>query len=246
MILRLLRVELLKIRRSLVLLMTVACPLAIVGLMLLVGLRDVSPAEMTPDRWRMLWMSISAMWAWFMLPLFVALSTSLINGNEHRNQTWRLTLSLPVGRTELFAAKALVAVVLVVAAHTVLLGATVLGIAALGMSGFPLAGAFDGVPDRVVWAAPLAVLPLLVIHHALSWRVASIVPPIAVGVVATFAAMQIGGHSEAWVWWPWTYPLIATNAASEAAQELVLILAPVVAAGLFGLSAWWLSRREVT
>ncbi len=38
MILRLLRVELLKIRRSLVLLMTVACPLAIVGLMLLVGL----------------------------------------------------------------------------------------------------------------------------------------------------------------------------------------------------------------
>lgn len=244
MILSLCRVEFLKIRRSLVLLMTLACPLAIVVLVFGANLRGTSPATMTPAKLSMLWASVSAMWSWFMLPLYVALATSLVNGNEHRNQTWRLMLSLPIRRGDLYAAKAIVAVLLMLAAHAALLGFVVLAMGVLGLVGFPLAGAFDVQPAVMLWGAPVAALPLLVVQHALSWRLRSIVPPLAVAVVATLAAIQLG-QSELWPLIPWSYPVVATNAAAESARMAALIGGPALAAVLFVLSAWWLGRREV-
>lgn len=244
MILRLCRIELLKIRRSLVLLMTLACPMAVVILVFGMNLRKATPQTMTPEQWTMLWASVSAMWSWFMLPLYIALSTSLINGNEHRNQTWRLMLSLPIGKAELYAAKAMVAVLLMLGAHITLLTATALAIRGLGMLGFPLTDAFNVRPSAMLWAAPLAALPLLVLQHALSWHLRSIVPPLAIAVMATFAAIQVGS-SEYWPYVPWTYPLVSTNAASETMRTSATILGPSLAAVLFPLTAWWLARREI-
>jgi hypothetical protein len=244
MMLRLCQIELLKIRRSLVLLMTLACPVAVVVLVFAMNLRRASPQTMGPDQWAMLWASVSAMWSWFMLPLYIALSTSLINGNEHRNQTWRLMLSLPVTRVELYAAKGVVAILLMLGAHVAMLASTALAIVVLGAFGYPMDGAFPSRSSAVLWAAPVAALPMLVLQHAISWRIRSIVPPLAISVVATFAAIQIGS-SEYWPWLPWTYPLVATNAAVEATRTDALILAPMLATLLFPLTAWWLGRREV-
>ena len=64
MILRLCRIELLKIRRSLVMLMTLACPMAVVILVFGMNLRKATPQTMTPEQWTMLWASVSAMWSW--------------------------------------------------------------------------------------------------------------------------------------------------------------------------------------
>jgi hypothetical protein len=245
MMLELVAIEFLKIRRSLVLLMTLVCPMSVVLIVFTMNLRRMTPADMTEKDWFMLWASVSAMWSWFMLPLYVGLSTSLINGNEHRNQTWRLMLSLPVGRLQLYAAKVLVAVLLMLGAHVALLASTTLAVLAMGAFGFPLAGAFAIEPPSMLWAAPVAALPLLVLQHALSWRLRSVVPPLAVAVIMTFAAIQVG-RSDYWPYIPWTYPLIATNAASDAARQGALLLAPATAALLFALTAWWLGRREVT
>jgi lantibiotic transport system permease protein len=245
MILRLCRIELLKIRRSLVLLMTLACPLAVVLLVFGMNLRNTSPESIEPENWGMLWAGVSAMWSWFMLPLYIALATSLINGNEHRNQTWRLMLSLPIGKMELYAAKAIIALLLMLGAHIALLTATAAAIGVLGLLGFPLSGAFDVGTSPILWAAPVAALPILVLQHALSWRLRSIVPPLAVGVIGTFASIQIGS-SEYWPYLPWTYPLVSTNAAAEASRSSAVILGPALAAVLFAFSAWWLGRREVT
>ncbi len=244
MMLRLCQIELLKIRRSLVLLMTLACPVAVVVLVFAMNLRGASPQTMGPDQWTMLWASVSAMWSWFMLPLYIALSTSLINGNEHRNQTWRLMLSLPITRVELYAAKAVVAILLMLGAHVAMLASTAFAICVLGAFGYRIDGAFPPLSSAVLWAAPVAALPMLLLQHAVSWRIRSIVPPLAISVVATFAAIQIGS-SEYWPWLPWTYPLVATNAAAEATRTDALVLAPALAALLFPLTAWWLSRREV-
>lgn len=245
MIAQLCQVEFLKIRRSLVLLMTLACPLSVVLLVFGTNLRNASPPAMTGEKMALLCMSVSAMWSWFMLPLYIALATSLINGNEHRNQTWRLMLSLPIKRAELYTAKALVAVLLMLAAHAAMLAFTAMAIGVLGLLGFPLAGAFNVQPSTMLWAAPVAALPLLVVQHALSWRLRSIVPPLAVAVVGTLAAIQIGS-SDLWPYMPWAYPLVATNAASEAARMSAIVVAPTLATVLFLLSAWWLGRREIS
>jgi lantibiotic transport system permease protein len=244
MILTLCRVELLKIRRSLVLLMTLACPMAVVALVFAMNLRRSSPQTMGPDQWVMLWVSVSAMWSWFMLPLYIALSTSLINGNEHRNQTWRLMLSLPITPVELYTAKALIAIGLMLLAHLAVLTGTALAICGLGLFGYHLEGAFPTRLAPMLLAAPVAALPMLLLQHAISWRIRSIVPPLAVSVVATFAAMQVGS-SEYWPWLPWTYPMVSSNASSEAVRSSALILAPSLAVVLFPLTAWWLGRREV-
>ena len=244
MMLRLCRVELLKIRRSLVLLMTLACPIAVVLLVFVMNLRRASPDTIGGEQWDMLWASVSAMWSWFMLPLYVALSTSLINGNEHRNQTWRLMLSLPIGRVELYAAKTLIAILLMLTAHLTFVACTALAIGGLGLLGYPLEGAFRMGTSPMIWTAPLAALPMLILQHAISWHVRSIVPPLAIAVVATFAAIQVGS-SEYWFWLPWTYPLVSTNAGSETARDTALVLAPALALFLFPLTAWWLGRREI-
>jgi lantibiotic transport system permease protein len=244
MMLHLCQIELLKIRRSLVLLMTLACPIAVVLLVFIMNLRESSPQTMGQKQWAMLWASVFAMWSWFMLPLYIALSTSLINGNEHRNQTWRLMLSLPITQVELYAAKALVAILLMLGAHLALLVSTSLAIGSLGLFGYPLEGAFRTNSSSMIWAGPIAALPMLVLQHAVSWRIRSIVPPLAIAVMATFAAIQVGS-SEYWPWWPWTYPLVATNAASEATRSSALMLAPALTAFVFPLTAWWLGRRQV-
>lgn len=244
MILRLCAIELLKIRRSLVLLMTLACPLAVVAMVFGMNLRNAAPGEATPEQWNLMWAGVSAMWSWFMLPLYVALATSLINGNEHRNQAWRLMLSLPIRRWELYAAKAAVACLLMVSAHLVLLIAVVGLLFALGAFGYPLAGAFDVNPRAMLWAAPVAALPMLAVQHALSWRLRSIVPPLAVAVVATFVSIQLG-RSDLWPLLPWTYPLISTNAGDATLRLQALALAVSLAVVLFPLGAWWAGRRDV-
>lgn len=244
MMIRLCQIELLKIRRSLVLLMSLVCPLAVVALVFGMNLRQTASADMDPQKWGMLWAGVSAMWSWFMLPLYIALATSLINGNEHRQQSWRFMLSLPISRFELYAAKALVAAMLMVGAHLLLLVSTCTAIGMLGLFGYSLTGAFAFQSTGILWAAPIAALPILVLQHALSWRLRTIVPPLAVAVVATFTSIYLG-HSDLWPYVPWTYPLIATNASIEASRLDALSLSLVVTAVAFPLTAWWLSRREV-
>jgi len=244
MILRLCRVELLKVRRSLVLLMSLACPLTVIVLVFGLNLRHTAPADMDAEKWGMLWAGVSAMWSWFMLPLYIALATSLINGNEHRHQSWRLMLSLPISRFELFAAKALVAALLMSCAHFTLLAGTSLVIGVLGLFDYPLTGAFAMQASAMLWAAPVAALPILVFQHALSWRLRTIVPPLAFAVLATFASIYLG-RSDYWMYLPWSYPLMATNASMEASRQAALSLALLVTAVAFPLTAWWLGRREV-
>lgn len=242
-LIRLCLVELLKLRRSLVLLTTVACPAAVVALMFGMALRRITPDGMTAAQWSMLWGSASALWSLFMLPLYIGLCTALVNGNEHRNQTWRLMLSLPVGRLELYAAKAMVSVLLLAAAQLALLLALALGTGILGLAGFPLETALQAQLPRL-WAAPLAALPVVALQHALSWRLRSVVTPLAVSVVATLAAMQLGA-SQYWYWLPWAYPVAASNGGHEAMRDAAVLLGPMLAAVLFPLTAWWLSRREI-
>lgn len=244
MIWQLFLVELLKMRRSLVLGMTVACPLAVVALVFVVILHQTPVAEMTGERLAMLWVGVMATWSAFMLPLYIALATSLINGNEHRNQTWRLMLSLPIGVEELYTAKALAALVLMLFAHVVLLVTTALGISALKLFGYDLAGAFDLPSSRVLWAAPVAALPVLAIQHGLSWHYRSIVLPLSVAVIATFIGMQVGNSGQ-WAWVPWAYPLVSASATAVESQILAVMLAPVLGVVLFLASLQLLRRREI-
>ncbi|QNB00381.1 ABC transporter permease subunit [Massilia sp. Se16.2.3] len=115
------RLEAMKARRSLALLMMLACPLMVVLLNTGMLLRQVGADGVPPRAWEGFWLGNQALWCYFMLPLYLALCTALVNGVEHRQHGWRLMLTLPVGARQLYLAKLLLALTMAAIAHLCLL-----------------------------------------------------------------------------------------------------------------------------
>ena len=242
--LKLLSIELLKVKRSQALWMMVAIPLVVVLLDLLMMLKRTAIGALADTHWTRLWMGNTLLWCYFMMPLYIALVTSLLNGHEHKNHTWRLMLTLPVSQRQLYVAKAVMAWLFVAGANAILIGATALAIALLGLAGASQKGAFV-FPMLSVWAqVSLACIPVLLIQHAVSWRVRNLVLPLAVGVIATMGITQVGS-SEYWVWYPWSYALMAAGGSDPAMQLRALLLAAGVGAALFAATAFVLGGREI-
>lgn len=243
-IFKLLQVEVLKIRRSLALLMMLACPLVVVVMVIGMTLRNTPLTAFNVTVWGQVQLGITALWSYFMLPLYVALATSLVNGNEHRNQTWRLMLTLPINQHQLFFAKALVAWLLIVGSNMALMVFVAIAILLVGAAGYPVEGALGNDLALLMLKIPIACLPILVVQHAISWRFGNIVLPLAVGVIATMGIIQVGS-SQYWVYYPWSYVLMSANGSSPLNQQHALLLAVGIGLVLYGLSTVWLGRREV-
>jgi lantibiotic transport system permease protein len=239
---RLLQVELLKVRRSLALLMLVVCPLMVVLLNLGMLLKSGHVGKNLP-LWQSYWLGNFALWCYFMLPLYIALITALLNGNEHKHQTWRLMLALPISQRQLFTAKAILAALFVLGANLALILFCLGGVVVLGLAGFPLDGWFDVQYLLNVGKITLACLPVIVVQHVVSWRFSHIVAPLALGVCATMGIIQLGS-SVYWRYFPWSYSLMAANGGSPAMQILAMQLAVGVAASLFALALYWVGRTE--
>ena len=240
---KLLSIELLKVRRSQAQWMMIAIPLLVVLLNVLMLIKRTPVASLTDAHWLRLWQSTTALWCYFMLPLYIALVTGLLNGHEHKNGTWRLMLTLPISQRQLYVAKAVLAWLFVLGANVVLVGGTSLAIGLLGLAGAALTGAFAAPMLAMLAKISLACIPVLLIQHAVSWRVRNLVLPLAVGVIATMGVLQIGS-STYWAWYPWTYPLMAANGSDTAMQSHAMWLAAGVGAALFALTALVLGARE--
>lgn len=244
MLIKLFRIELLKIRRSLALLMALACPAMVVVLVLGVTLRQTAAVDFNEKTWFGIWQTSTAIWCYFMLPLYIALITGLLNGNEHRNQTWRLMLALPISLRQLYFVKALLAWSFVIAANLLLVLYISLAAMALGFFGYAMQGAFEFSVAYTVLNISLACIPILVIQHAISWRFSNIVFPLATGVIATMGIVQLGS-SKYWVYYPWSYILMAVNGSSPDMQQQALWLAIALGSILFAVTSYWLGKQEV-
>lgn len=237
MILKLMRVELLKVRRSLALMMMFACPLMVALLMLGIELKGRRGPSV-----EMFWAGHTAVWSYFMYPLYIALVTALLNGNEHRNATWRVMLTMPVSARQLYVAKLLLALSFIVGANFVLVSLASLNVFVLGLVGHALPGTIDFSILMRVAIMSLAALPIVIVQHWLSWRVQNIIAPLALGVMATMGIMQIG-QSKDWIYYPWSYVMTAIHASSPDARTWALQLALFVGGGLMLISTMWVGRR---
>jgi hypothetical protein len=244
MLLKLLGIEVLKVRRSLALLMMFAIALLVVALNVLVLVKQHKLPTIGPEQWLRLWQNTTVLWCSFMMPLYIALVTSLLNGQEHRNHTWRLMLTLPISQLQLFMAKTLLAWLFALGASAVLLGSTALAIVMLGAAGAGTGGAFDFPALQAFGKLSLACLPMVVIQHAVSWRFHHLMTPLSIGVITTMGIIQIGS-SEYWIWYPWSYAITAVAGSDAGARLQALLLATGVAIVLSAASAAWLARREV-
>ena len=241
---KLVAVELLKIRRSLALLMMLAIPLVVLLLNFAMLVKRNEIGQIDERTWFFYWNGNTGMWSYFMLPLYMALITGLLSGQEHKNQTWRLMLTLPVSQLQLFVVKGILAWLFVVASTLILMAGTALSVGALVLAGASMDGAFPVELFTMLGKVALTCLPVLVIQHAISWRFQNLVLPLAVSVVATMGVQPIGS-STYWVWYPWSYPVMAMLGSDVAKQQHAMLLAAVVGVALMAISAVLLGRREV-
>jgi ABC-2 type transport system permease protein len=229
--------EVLKLRRSLALLLCLAAPSFVALISTLVALRQPAPPAL--DKFGG---SAAALWVLAMLPLTVAALSVLMAQIEHGPRTWNHLLTLPRARPHVFLAKALVMLGLV-AAMSALLWLEMVGCAALVEAArSDTLKALD--PARLAsqlvrMTAASTLVVMLQLWIALRCR--SFVPPLAIGIVGTVVSLVSTSAKEG-IYFPW---LMAANVlgSPERAQTALLLGG---AGGLLMLGAMLahLSARE--
>ncbi len=229
--------EFLKLRRSLTLFLCVAAPSCVVALNTIMWLRSDRAAPIGEFA-----VGASSLWAFGMLPLAITALGVLLAQMEHVPRSWLHILTLPGARPNVFLAKALVMLVLIAFMSTVLwvetlLGAKLVDLLRDDMSGEIYPGGLAALLSLMAAAATLAAM--LQLWVALRFK--SFVPPLVLGISATFIAIASTSSKEA-IYFPW---LMAAKIMSEPQkQQVALTLGSVGGVLALILMVVHLSRRE--
>jgi ABC-2 type transport system permease protein len=239
------RIELLKLRRTLALATCFVAPLVVVAFQVAIWLRMKEGFGADVEPWLAFHTNALSMWGVFMLPLATALVVALVYHPEHANQGWLRLGVLPMPRWCVPAAKAIVSSGLVLLATAVLflgcLAGTVLADALHPKIALETAPPLATMLARTarVFAASLLVLA---IQNAVSLRFPSVVASLGTGVAGTFLALFASG-SRLGPYYPWLMPLHALHGKEEA---VVLSVALGAAGGLLllAVTVWVAARRD--
>ncbi len=244
MLIKLIQIELIKTKRSLALLMMFLSPLMVllVNMLLLLNNEGKMIAE---KGWSLFWLQNYAMWGYFMMPLYIALITALLNGIEHRSNGWRFMMSMPIKQSELFLAKLVLAWLYLVGASLVLFISVYISIICLDMAGINGTDMLSFEASQSLLYAVISCMGILTIQHIVSWRWKNIVAPLGLGVVATMSITQFSS-SKYWHFNPWTYTLMTTNGSDQSMQNLAIIYSLNTAVLLTVIAMYWLGKREIS
>jgi hypothetical protein len=244
---RALRVEFLKIRRTLALWMVVLAPAVVLLLQFMMFLTRVDFFARRPaPLWDTLTRNVVTLWGLLMIPFFITLETALLAQMEHKENTWKDLFALPVPRWAIYSAKLVLVTAMLASASICLFS----GMAAMGAL-LPVIQPRLLFPAPVPWgqfARPLlllfgASLWILTIHQWFCLRTRSFTAAAAFGmsaVVGSFLITQSQTYSR---YYPWSYPLrvVIPNGGFND-QALWVALAGAACVALAGLIDF--SRRE--
>ncbi len=247
--LRATRMELFKLRRTLVLglaLLTPVLMVALAGWIHLAGLR-VLPST----GWAGIVQSdVLFWWGMFIVGPLVGLEAALLADLDHRGGHWTRIFALPVPRWSVYAGKYVVGVLLLGAAALIL----AVGAAALGMADaffrpqikFPLPIAWNLIVDQI-GAAYLATWLLLAIELWVAVRWKGLATPCGLALLGAVVGLTLDLSLRSVTYaslFPWSMPFIAGTHADQ--NQLI-----ATALGLIGgvvlaiLGAWDVGRRDV-
>ncbi|QIG80491.1 ABC transporter permease [Stakelama tenebrarum] len=210
MLLRYLTTEILKLRRSLALLLCLAAPTCVVVLATLMALDKEEPVLLP-----MFGMSTAAFWAFAMLPLTLTALSVLLAQIEHGPRAWNMLLTMPGAWPNVYLAKALVMAALI-AAMTLLLF-----IEAWTAAGFiamikPVGEAFaPGDLAQILSKMTVAAILVAMLQLWVALRFRSFVPPLVFGIAGTFVAIAATSAKQG-IYFPW---LLAVNMLSQGDRQ---------------------------
>jgi hypothetical protein len=247
---RALRAETLKMKRTLALWLAIIAPLGMVGLQLIGALqRGQQYVGQFENVWVRFGQEMFVFFGFLIVPLFVALETALLGGLEHRGDHWKHLYALPQPRWAVYAAKQLMGMALIALSMAGLVGFSVLAGLVLRMLmpdvGFDAAIPWDlflkyGV---MVYLASWLIISL---HTWVAIRWQSFVVAMAVGILMTVGGMVVINADWA-TFYPWALPGLLANTFNKGEpillKELTVSVVGGIAVALLG--CWEVTRRDV-
>jgi hypothetical protein len=251
-LIRALSAEVLKIRKTLALKLVVLAPMAVVLLTLFMASQapfSTLRRGTTIDVWRALARVNFQFWGLLMLPLYVALQTTLIAGLDHADNQWKALLARPVPRWTIYVAKLLVVIVMVIASVAILVGGVLIEGKALHRFDASFSAA---VPVWIIarQAAEMTGLSFLflAIQHWVSLRWRSFSVSIGFGIVAivtSFAMLLTAGQYGGWPqYFPWSLPMLVL-AHQPRNISLALWVGGILAIVIISVGSVEFCKREV-
>ena len=252
---RALSAELLKIKRTLALGMTLIAPaiIAAIQFAMYIQNREYYVHQVDQNQWLTLNQNSIVFWALLMLPLFVTLETALLSGLEYGRKNWTLLYALPVPRWAYYAAKELLSLALIGLSTLVMLGLILLD----GLVLQAIDPAYRLLPGLIPWGAMvkgygllyLGAFLIISIHLWVSSRWPNFVVALGVGIGATVTALLVF-QSEWARFFPWTMPGLLAMSTTDKVPDLYMSVPAFLAMGVGGgllvalLGGWNIARRD--
>jgi pimeloyl-ACP methyl ester carboxylesterase len=164
------------------------------------------------------------MWALFVLPVLIALETTLLCSIEHGERQWKHIFALPIPRHAIYVAKFAVAQALILLS-TLVLWVLILLSGKLLMIWHPALASAGAPPIGAVllqaincWVAAGLILSIN-LWIALRWP--SFTVPLGVGIAGTFVAL-FATSARAATYYPWLLPLNVLSGSQRLMVALIL------------------------
>ncbi|WP_300531245.1 ABC transporter permease [Maricaulis sp.] len=232
--------EVLKLRRSLVLLVGATPPVMVFALAVMVRVTGNAPEE-----WSLQIAAGAAVWAYFLLPMTAIGVTALLAQLEHTPGTWSHTLALPVAKWKIFLAKAVTAQILMLIISVLVALASIGGGLAGGWISPDHAAQGDIdllLSGRLYGLMFLASFLVTAIQWTLAMRFASFAVPVSLGIAGTFVAVA-ATSARSGLYFPWLMPVNVLASDAERAA-LAITLGTTGGLILYAAAIIWLSRRD--
>ena len=238
--------EILKLRRTPVLLVLVVAPYVVTLFFFLFAFYDGERFLGAVDAWTWLGDSSFTFWSMVVLPMWTAIVTAQVAAVEHKADGFKHLFTLPVPRMTLYLAKQTLC--------WLLAGAAFLGLAvAIAVSGLvlrvlrPGLGFEEALPvGRLLAFAGtvfLASLFLVALHTWVALQRTDVATPIATGFVATASMIALSGLDASLTpYHPWAYPSELVGSWVSGEVQLVWVAVGVAGGVLF---AWVAGRSFV-
>lgn len=223
---RVLRVEVMKVRWPLTLAILAVAPI-------LSLLMSGSPA--IGQEFESYYLNSVMVYGWLFYPIVAGILAALVCRTEHLNGGWKQLLVLPVRRAHVYAAKYVVVAVLLLVSQVLIGGCVVAGMAMAGRVGDVLwrdlgIGLLNG------W---IAVLPLAALQMWASVKWKAFGGPLALNVTLTVPALFAVQSDKYGPWYPWGQPILAMMAAVNDDRALTVSVQTLVYVIIGGFVVWF-------
>lgn len=237
---KLIKAELLKIKRMSIWALAVTLPIIaiILGVKTYAYIKIKFP-EITP--WQGLSETSSTVFVGMLLEMFMIYVTMVMGKVESSNNGWKQLLAMPVKRSKVYISKYIV--VLLVLAVSLISYLIEYSIAAYFL------GAKGMIPVEVflnILYVFITIQPITIILFLLANKFSSVVIPIGVGMSIILSGFFIG-QSNYWKYAPWTYPMDIIQGGLNIRTEILplLLLSLLIFVLIFYLDIINFNRKDI-